>query len=147
MGIAVAEGPTTVVSRDDSEEVGVSARARKGAARMNTLRTLLGDKIESDIYLSTAQAAEYISLPSGEAFRKFARRHNIPLRKPSPKARTLFVRKGDIDWVMRVKDGGLNDPRIVSAVARYFGFPSANALIAAVRGRATREGWPKEYRP
>jgi hypothetical protein len=74
--------------------------------RKPTLHDLLGERFERDVYLSTAQAAEYVGSPSREAFIKWARRNGIPLRKPSPKARTLVARKGDLDWALRVGKGG-----------------------------------------
>ena len=68
------------------------------------LRELLGTRVDREIYLSTADAAAYAGKSSREAFIKWARRNGIPLRKPSAQARTLVVRKGDIDWALR--EGG-----------------------------------------
>lgn len=69
------------------------------------LQDLLGARIDREVYLSTAEAAALTDKPSREAFIKWARRHGIALRKPSPKARTLVVRKGDIDFALRVREG------------------------------------------
>ncbi len=69
----------------------------------STLHDLIGVRADSDAYLSTAQAVEYVGSPSREAFIKWARRNAIPLRKPSPKARILVVRKSDLDWALRVR--------------------------------------------
>lgn len=65
------------------------------------LRELLGERIEREVYLSTEEAAQYVGRPSREAFIKWARRNGVPLRKPSPTARALMVRKGDLDWALR----------------------------------------------
>src|SRR3990167_10578070 len=65
------------------------------------LRDLIGERIERDVYLSTEEAAQYVGRPSREAFIKWARRHDVPLRKPSPHARVLVVRKGDLDWALK----------------------------------------------
>jgi len=65
------------------------------------LRALLGAHLDREIYLSTEEAAQYVGRPSREAFIKWARRHDVPLRKPSPKARVLVVKKGDLDWALR----------------------------------------------
>jgi hypothetical protein len=65
------------------------------------LRELLGARLEREIYLSTEEAAQLTGRPSREAFIKWARRHHIPLRKPSPNARTLAVKKSDLDWALR----------------------------------------------
>lgn len=67
------------------------------------LRDLLGVGIEREIYLSTEEAAQYVGRPSREAFIKWARRNGIPLRKPNVTARTLVVKKGDLDWALRVR--------------------------------------------
>jgi hypothetical protein len=69
----------------------------------NRLRDLIGARVERDVYLSTEEAAQYVSRPSREAFIKWARRHDVPLRKPSPHARVLVVRKGDLDWALRTR--------------------------------------------
>lgn len=65
------------------------------------LRDLLGARVERDVYLSTEQAAQYTGRPTREAFIRWARRHGIALRKPGSHARTLVVRKGDLDWALR----------------------------------------------
>lgn len=67
------------------------------------LRELLGARVEREVYLSTEEAAQYVGRPSPAAFRKWARRHGIALRKPSPHARRLVVKKGDLDFALRVK--------------------------------------------
>lgn len=68
------------------------------------LRALLGaSTLDRDVYLSTDEAAEYVGHPSRDAFIKWARRHDVPLRKPSARARRLIVRKGDLDWALRVR--------------------------------------------
>lgn len=67
------------------------------------LRDLLGARIEREVYLSTEEAAQYVGRPSREAFIRWARRHGVPLRKPSATARLLVVRKGDLDWALRVR--------------------------------------------
>lgn len=66
------------------------------------LRDLLGGRIEHEIYLSTEEAAQYVGRPSREAFIKWARRSGIPLRRPNG-GRTLSVKKGDLDWALRVR--------------------------------------------
>lgn len=71
---------------------------------MNRLRDLIGARIDLDVYLSTEEAAQYVGRPSREAFVRWARRNEIPLRKPSPKARILVVRKGDLDWALRPRE-------------------------------------------
>lgn len=67
------------------------------------LRNLLGARVERDVYLSTEDAAQYVGRPTREAFIKWARRNAVPLRKPSPHARVLVVRKGDLDWALRIR--------------------------------------------
>jgi len=64
------------------------------------LRDLLGARIEREIFLSTLEAAQYVGRPSREAFIRWCRRHNVPLRRP-PGGRTFVVKKGDLDWVLR----------------------------------------------
>ena len=66
------------------------------------LRDLLGAGLDREIYLSTEEAAQYVGRPSREAFRKWARRHNIPMRKPDG-GRTLCVKKSDLDWALRIR--------------------------------------------
>jgi len=66
------------------------------------LRDLLGARIEREIYLSTMEAAQYVGRPTREAFIKWARRHDVPLRRPDG-GRTLAVKKGDLDWALRVR--------------------------------------------
>lgn len=61
------------------------------------LRELLGARLDRDVYLSTQEAAQLTSQPTRRAFIAWARRNGVRLRKPSPDARKLFVRKGDID--------------------------------------------------
>jgi hypothetical protein len=67
------------------------------------LRDLIGARVERDVYLSTEEAAQYTARPSREAFIRWARRNDVPLRKPSPHARVLVVRKGDLDWALRAR--------------------------------------------
>lgn len=66
------------------------------------LRALLGARIEQEVYLSTAEAAELTSKPSREAFIVWARRHGIPLRRPDG-GKTLSVKLADIQWALRVR--------------------------------------------
>ena len=66
------------------------------------LRDLLGARLDREIYLSTVEAAQYVGRPTREAFIKWARRHRVPLRRPSGATRgALVVRKGDLDWALR----------------------------------------------
>lgn len=65
------------------------------------LRELLGERLDREVYLSTEEAAQLVGRPSREAFIKWARRHGVPLRKPSPTARVLVVKKSDLDWALR----------------------------------------------
>lgn len=66
------------------------------------LRDLLGSRIDTEVYLSTDEGAQYVGSPTREAFRKWARRHHVPLRRPDG-GRALRVRKGDLDWALRVR--------------------------------------------
>lgn len=66
------------------------------------LRALLGARVEQEIYLSTADAAELTGKPSREAFIVWARRRGIPLRRPDG-GRALSVKKADIDWALRTR--------------------------------------------
>jgi hypothetical protein len=83
-----------------------SQQARRDPVVPGRLRDLLGERIEREVYLSTEEAAQLTGRPSREAFIKWARRNGVPLRKPSPKARILVVKKGDLDWALRVRDVG-----------------------------------------
>lgn len=69
-----------------------------------TLRDLMGTAVEREIYFSTEQAAQYVGRPSREAFIRWARRQKppVPLRRPNG-SRVLCVRKGDLDWALRVR--------------------------------------------
>ena len=66
------------------------------------LRDLLGTRIHGEIYLSTLEAAQYVGRPTREAFIKWARRNGVALRRPDG-GRTLSVRKGDLDFALRVR--------------------------------------------
>ncbi len=66
------------------------------------LRDLLGVRAEREVYLSTEEAAQLVSSPSREAFRKWARRHNVPLRRVGARG-PLRVKKADLDWALRVR--------------------------------------------
>lgn len=71
------------------------------------LDALLGAAMDRDVYLSTEQAAQYTGKPSREAFIKWARRAGVPLRRPKGARRgALVVRKGDLDWALRLPTGG-----------------------------------------
>lgn len=65
------------------------------------LRQLLGARIEREIYLSTEEAAQLTGRPSRAAFIQWARRNGVPLRKPSPSARRLMIKKSDLDFALR----------------------------------------------
>ncbi len=67
------------------------------------LRDLLGARVGQEVYLSTEEAAQYVGRPSREAFIKWARRNGVPLRKPGPTGRAISVRKGDLDWALRIR--------------------------------------------
>jgi hypothetical protein len=64
------------------------------------LRELLGERLDREVYLSTLEAAQLTGKPTREAFIDWARRHHVPLRRPK-NGRTLVVRKGDLDFVLR----------------------------------------------
>lgn len=66
------------------------------------LRDLLGAGLEREVYLSTEEAAQYVGRPSREALIRWARRYGVPLRRV-PGARTFVVKKGDLDWALRVR--------------------------------------------
>jgi len=66
------------------------------------LRDLLGSRIEREVYLSTEEAAQLAGRPSREAFIKWARRHNVPLRRPDG-GRVLSVKLSDLQWALRVR--------------------------------------------
>ena len=66
------------------------------------LRDLLGSSLDREVYLSTEEAAQYVGRPSREAFIKWARRHNIPMRRPHG-GRTLAIKKSDLDWALRIR--------------------------------------------
>lgn len=67
------------------------------------LRDLLGARLQREIYISTEEAAQLVGRPSREAFIRWARRHGVALRKASPAARVFLVRKGDLDFALRVR--------------------------------------------
>ena len=69
----------------------------------NRLRDLLGvDRLDREVCLSTDEAARYAGRPSREAFIKWARRSQVPLRRLKG-TRLLVVRKGDIDWALSTR--------------------------------------------
>src|SRR6185295_9617368 len=72
------------------------------AERLNRLRDLLGENLDEEVYLNTEQARQYAGRPTRPAFIRWAKTNEVPLRKPSPKARTVVVRKSDLDLALRV---------------------------------------------
>lgn len=66
------------------------------------LRALLGDQLDREIYLSTTEGAAIVGCPTGDAFIKWARRHKVPLRREGARG-PFHVKKGDIDWALRVR--------------------------------------------
>jgi hypothetical protein len=70
---------------------------------MNSRRDVLGTRLEREIFLSTLEAAQLVGSRSREGFVKWCRRNGIPLRKPNANARTLVVKKSDLDFALRVR--------------------------------------------
>lgn len=68
----------------------------------NRLRDLMGARIEREIFLSTQEGAQYVGRPSREAFIRWCRRHGVALRRP-PGARVFVVKKGDLDFALRIR--------------------------------------------
>lgn len=90
-------------SKHAGETVGALAQEPARDAHVpRRLRDLLGSRIDTEVYLSTDEGAKYVDRPSREAFIKWARRHKVPLRRPDG-GRLLMVRKGDLDWALRVR--------------------------------------------
>lgn len=88
-----------------SETSGAEADQPLGDAHIpHRLRNLLGARVDAEVYLSTDEGAKYVDRPSRQAFIKWCRRQQppIPLRRPKG-SRALVVRKGDLDWALRVR--------------------------------------------
>lgn len=81
----------------------LSQQAQRDPHVPRGLADLLGvARLATEVYLNTEQACQYVGSPSRQAFIKWARRHDVPLRKPRG-GRRLVVRKGDLDFVLKVR--------------------------------------------
>ena len=80
----------------------LSEQAERDPHVPGRLRDLLGGRLDREVYLSTEEGAQLVGSPTREAFRKWCRRHSVPLRRASGRG-PLRVKKGDLDFALRAR--------------------------------------------